>query len=82
MTPAAMRQALLDELGQHPASIPMLGNAMARAGCPEAQKYFWARMAIKDALLDRACEEVTLHDGYIIFRLPANTPFEKPKDKP
>lgn len=80
-TATAARQALLDALGHGPHSMPMLAGEMIRRGCVDVQAYFWARMAVKDGLTDRVCEAVTLSNGDVVWRLPANTPFENPKGR-
>lgn len=72
------RQALLDRLGNGPASVVDLSAQMAIAGCRDDQRYFWARLAVQQGLQDRVCEIAPTVNGTTIYRLPAHTPMEKP----
>lgn len=76
------RQACMDAIGTHPASVAMLATAMHNAGCEASKMYFWARIAIAELVGEKRAETVTLSNGDVIYRLPANTPSEPKKAQP
>jgi hypothetical protein len=75
---AKARQIVLDACSQGPQSRAMIAGSMLEVAPPD-QIYLAARIAISDLLLDRKIESVQLHNGDVIYRLPANTPFEDAK---
>lgn len=80
LPPNRARQVIIEACGKGPQSVAMLAAHMLNAGEDHALIYATVRVHLPTLIDDRKIETVTLSNGEMIYRLPANASFEARKD--